>query len=97
LRDSDSTLILPTGDGISIGFSDSPEKPLLLALELYKDLTRYNMPKKERYKLYSRIGLDRGQFTSPIADEIAKAAVEKYNDLRREAKSAVEEYNEECT
>ena len=31
-RDPDSTLILPTGDGMAIGFSDSPEKPLLLAL-----------------------------------------------------------------
>ena len=33
-RDPDSTLILPTGDGMAIGFSDSPEKPLLLALSL---------------------------------------------------------------
>ena len=60
-RDPDSTLILPTGDGMAIGFSDSPEKPLLLALELHKDLSRYNTQKtKERDRLYLRIGLDSG-------------------------------------
>ena len=45
---------------MAIGFSDSPEKPLLLALELHKDLYRYNSQKKERDKLYLRIGLDSG-------------------------------------
>ena len=60
LRDTDSTLILPTGDGMAIGFSDSPEKPLLLALELHKDLYRYNSQKKERDKLSLRVGLDSG-------------------------------------
>ena len=61
MRDPDSTLILPTGDGMAIGFSDSPEKPLLLAIELHKDLYRYNTQKsKERDKLTLRIGLDSG-------------------------------------
>jgi hypothetical protein len=59
-RDTDSTLILPTGDGMAIGFSDSPEKPLLLAVELHKDLYKYNTQKKERDKLFLRIGLDSG-------------------------------------
>ncbi len=60
-RDPDSTLILPTGDGMAIGFSDSPEKPLILALELHKDLNRYNTQKsKEKDRLYLRIGLDSG-------------------------------------
>ena len=61
MRDPDSTLILPTGDGMAIGFSDSPEKPLPLAIELHKDLYRYNTQKsKERDKLTLRIGLDSG-------------------------------------
>lgn len=60
-RDPDTTLILPTGDGMAIGFSDSPEKPLLLALELHKDLYRYNEQKtKERDRMYIRVGLDTG-------------------------------------
>ena len=46
---------------MAIGFSDSPEKPLLLALELHKDLSRDNTQKtKERDRLYLRIGLDSG-------------------------------------
>lgn len=59
-RDPKSSLILPTGDGMAIGFSDSPEKPLLLALELHKDLNNYNNQKKDRERLYLRIGLDTG-------------------------------------
>ncbi len=37
-RDPESTLVLPTGDGMAIGFSDSPEKPLRLALEVHKNI-----------------------------------------------------------
>ena len=37
-RDSENTLVLPTGDGMAIGFSDSPEKPLNLAIEVHKGL-----------------------------------------------------------
>jgi len=60
-RDPESTIILPTGDGMAIGFSDSPEKPLILALEVHKDLYRYNMQKaKEKDRVYLRIGLDSG-------------------------------------
>jgi hypothetical protein len=55
------SLILPTGDGMAIGFRDSPEKPLLLALELHKDLINYNSQKaREKDRLYLRIGLDTG-------------------------------------
>ncbi len=35
-RDPDSTVILPTGDGMAIGFSDSPEYPLRLSMQLHK-------------------------------------------------------------
>jgi hypothetical protein len=60
-KDTDNTLVLPTGDGMTIGFSDSPEKPLLLALELHKDLNKYNSTKRsEKDKIYLRIGLDIG-------------------------------------
>lgn len=60
-RDPESTLVLPTGDGMAIGFSDSPEKPLRLALEVHKNIWRYNSLKKyEKDKLYLRIGIDTG-------------------------------------
>src|SRR5213080_4063285 len=60
-RDPDSTLVLPTGDGMAIGFSDSPEKPLRLALEVHKNLYRYNKLKRsDKDKLLIRIGIDSG-------------------------------------
>lgn len=60
-RDPDSTLVLPTGDGMAIGFADSPEKPLRLALEVHKNLSRYNNLKRvEKEKLLIRIGIDTG-------------------------------------
>jgi hypothetical protein len=59
-RDPVSTLTLPTGDGMAMGFSDSPEKPLRLALEVHKGLVRYNKPRKEKDRIYLRIGLDTG-------------------------------------
>jgi hypothetical protein len=59
-RDPDSTLILPTGDGVAIGFSDSPEKPLKLALEVHRNLNRYNRQHPNKDKVLIRIGLDIG-------------------------------------
>ena len=59
-RNSESTLILPTGDGMAIGFNDSPEKPLLLSIELHNNLQRYNSTKREKERLFIRIGLDSG-------------------------------------
>ena len=59
-RDSETTLVLPTGDGMAIGFDDSPEKPLRLALEVHKGLNRYNQLRKKEDKVELRIGLDTG-------------------------------------
>jgi len=59
-RDPQSTVILPTGDGMAIGFSDSPEKPLRLAVELHKALSRYNETKRGKEKLLIRVGIDMG-------------------------------------
>jgi len=56
----DSTYILPTGDGMAIGFSDSPEKPLRLAIELHKAQTQYNKTRSGNNKLNIRIGIDTG-------------------------------------
>jgi len=59
-RDSDSTVVLPTGDGMAIGFADSPEKPLRLAIDLHKAILRYNQTRRGKDKLLIRIGIDMG-------------------------------------
>ncbi len=59
-HDPKRTIILPTGDGMAIGFHDSPEKPLRLSLELHRGLATYNKPKKGKDKLLLRIGIDTG-------------------------------------
>jgi hypothetical protein len=47
-RDPNSTVILPTGDGMAIGFSDSPEYPLRLSIQIHKILNEYNKSKKRK-------------------------------------------------
>jgi len=59
-RDPASTVALPTGDGYAIGFSDSPEKPIHLAMELHKALNRYNTSQRGNEKLLIRVGIDMG-------------------------------------
>jgi len=60
-------IIVPTGDGYVIGFSDSSEKPLRLAIDLLKQVEKYNQTKKGDEKLFLRIGLDTGP-VYPIKD-----------------------------
>src|SRR5574337_119865 len=59
-RDKKSTVILSTGDGMAIGFSDSSEKPLKLAIEVHKALNKYNSHRRGKEKLLIRIGIDMG-------------------------------------
>ncbi|KAF6242583.1 hypothetical protein C6988_07875 [Nitrosopumilus sp. b1] len=55
-----SIVVLPTGDGMAIGFPDSPEQPLKLAIELHKKLSKYNKTRKQKDQLQIRIGIDTG-------------------------------------
>jgi len=68
----DSLVILPTGDGMAIGFPDSPEKPLRLAIELHKSLKKFNKMQKEKDRIIIRIGIDTGPvyFMKGIRGEI---------------------------
>lgn len=66
-RDPNYSIILPTGDGVAIGFKDSAEKPLLLAIELHKALNEYNADETAKGRLDIRIGLDTGP-VYPIKD-----------------------------
>lgn len=59
-RDTETTLILPTGDGMAMGFDDSPEKPLNLAIEVHQGLNRYNSERAKESRVELRIGLDSG-------------------------------------
>ena len=59
-RDPSSTIILPTGDGMAIGFSESPEQPVLLTIEIHKAMASYNHSKKGWGKLLLRIGIESG-------------------------------------
>lgn len=59
-RDKKNCVILPTGDGMAIGFTDSLESPLRLAIELHKLLYKFNKTKNEKEKIYVRIGIDSG-------------------------------------
>ena len=60
-RDLHSTLILPTGDGMAIGFKDSAEKPMLLAIQVHRFLQTYNSQRANiKDRIYIRIGLDTG-------------------------------------
>jgi len=58
--DQKSDVMAITGDGVVIGFSDSTEKPLRLAIELHKLISRYNEHKKVSDRLEIRIGIDAG-------------------------------------
>jgi class 3 adenylate cyclase len=59
-RDMASTVILPTGDGNAVGFKDSQEKPLQLAIELHKAMNEYNEDKPPKKKIEVRVGLASG-------------------------------------
>jgi hypothetical protein len=53
-------MMLPTGDGMCIGFLQGPELPLLLAIELHKKLAEYNKGKIPSETVRVRVGLHNG-------------------------------------
>lgn len=57
---TDSMLVLPSGDGMAIGFLQGPELPLQLAMQLQKKLSNYNRSKIPSEIIQVRIGLHSG-------------------------------------
>jgi hypothetical protein len=53
-------LVLPTGDGMAIGFLQGPELPINLAIELHKKLEQYNRDKIPSETVRVRIGIHAG-------------------------------------
>ncbi|MCI0565063.1 MAG: hypothetical protein MN733_41890 [Nitrososphaera sp.] len=56
----DKKIILPTGDGMAIGFLMNPERPLQLAIELHRKLRAYNRSRSSEDTIGVRIGLGAG-------------------------------------
>ncbi|MGQ0796208.1 MAG: adenylate/guanylate cyclase domain-containing protein [Nitrosopumilaceae archaeon] len=59
-QDPKSLLVQPSGDGYAIGFKDSIESPLTLALELHSLLSKYNQSQSQKDKVYIRSGIESG-------------------------------------
>jgi class 3 adenylate cyclase len=53
-------LILPTGDGVAIGFREGPQLPLELAVQLQRQISRYNRGRLESESVYVRVGIHSG-------------------------------------
>lgn len=60
LTPKEMMLVLPTGDGMAIGFLQGPELPLKLAIELHKKLAEYNKDKIPSETVRIRIGIHGG-------------------------------------
>ncbi|MGI0003964.1 MAG: adenylate/guanylate cyclase domain-containing protein [Candidatus Nitrosotenuis sp.] len=52
--------ILPTGDGMLIGFKDGLEQPINLAIEIHEKLRNYNLKVPSTEKIVTRIGCNVG-------------------------------------
>ena len=59
-RKDSNRIVVPTGDGYVVGFSDSLEKPILLAKNLLQNVEKYNKTKKGKDKLLLRVGIESG-------------------------------------
>ncbi len=64
--------VLPTGDGMLIGFKDGLEQPISLAIELHEQLKNYNQQVSDTEKITTRIGCNIGHifFVKDIFDNV---------------------------
>lgn len=56
----ENLFVLPTGDGMLIGFKENLEKPIKLAIELHEKLLRHNLDVPNTEKILVRIGCNVG-------------------------------------
>lgn len=64
--DTNDLLILPTGDGMAIGFPKQPDLPLRLTIELHSKLDEYNQGKKEENAQLQAIKVRVGIHGGPV-------------------------------
>ncbi|MGI0056340.1 MAG: adenylate/guanylate cyclase domain-containing protein [Nitrosarchaeum sp.] len=57
---SEDLFILPTGDGMQIGFKDGLEQPIKMAIEIHEKLRNYNLRVSSTEKIVTRIGCNVG-------------------------------------
>ena len=64
--------ILPTGDGMLVGFKDGLEQPISLAIELHAKLKEYNQHVSDTEKITTRIGCNIGHifFVKDLFDNV---------------------------
>jgi len=64
--------VLPTGDGMLIGFKNGLEQPISLAIELHEQLKKYNQQVSDTEKIGTRIGCNIGHifFVKDIYDNV---------------------------
>ena len=55
-----SKLILPTGDGVAIGYLQGPHLPLELAIQVQQRIAKYNRGRVESESVYIRVGIHSG-------------------------------------
>jgi len=60
LQPKETIVMLPTGDGMCLGFMQGPELPLMLAIQLQEKLNKYNKGKIPSETVRVRIGLHSG-------------------------------------
>ena len=60
LQPKETIVMLPTGDGMCLGFMQGPELPLMLAIQLQEKLSKYNKGKIPSETVRVRIGLHSG-------------------------------------
>lgn len=59
-RKNSDKKVLPTGDGMAIGFTSNPEAPLNLSIQLHHQLKKHNLGKDDESILAVRIGIASG-------------------------------------
>ncbi|HSB57202.1 MAG TPA: adenylate/guanylate cyclase domain-containing protein [Nitrosopumilaceae archaeon] len=59
-QDPKSLVVLPSGDGYAIGFEDTIETPLKIAIELHTLLNKYNQTQTPKDRVYIRSGIESG-------------------------------------
>lgn len=64
--EANDLLILPTGDGMAIGFLKQPDLPLKFAIELHRKLNEYNQRKKEENDALQTIEVRIGIHGGPV-------------------------------